>query len=71
MQYHWQQSLAVQRRHRPYRDCHGTNRVTLFSVPEAKYAATCEMPESIVAIRADAEGRHLAVLNDRGLCACL
>lgn len=40
--------------------------VAIYSLPELKASGLCRMPDSVVAIRSDADGKHLAILDMKG-----
>jgi serine/threonine protein kinase/WD40 repeat protein len=40
--------------------------VAIYSLPELQACGVCQMPDSVVAIRSDANGKHLAILDVKG-----
>ena len=40
--------------------------VAIYSLPELQACGLCQMPDSVVAIRSDADGKHLAILDVKG-----
>ena len=40
--------------------------VAIYSLPELQACGLCQMPDSVVAIRSDANGKHLAILDVKG-----
>jgi serine/threonine protein kinase len=40
--------------------------VAIYSLPELRARGICQMPDSVVAVRSDADGKHLAILDVKG-----
>ncbi|HVT29442.1 MAG TPA: protein kinase [Lacipirellulaceae bacterium] len=40
--------------------------VAIYSLPELQVCGLCQMPDSVIAIRSDADGKHLAILDVKG-----
>jgi serine/threonine protein kinase/WD40 repeat protein len=41
--------------------------VDIYALPELRPCGSCQMPDSIVSFRSDANGKHLAILNRKGV----